>query len=160
MNDHNLSRLPKLQSHVLEARSLGYDISVERLGPGHGVGSASTDGKLTLNNWFLRGLAPEFSEDRLIVVLYHEIGHIDYFKSSGLVAGDSIPSQTQSEFGAFEKSLEECKKILDQGDEGPLRTALHYIGMRQSSGLEAPDYQMALNQIVQSTRWADLLKIF
>ena len=162
---HDLWRLPKLKRHVLAAVEDGYNVRVEKLGPRGDAGRAHFDGKVSLNNWHILGHDPEFTEDRLIVVLYHEIGHIDHFRSLnlGLALGDPVVpepyvDQTESELFAFQKSLQECAKIADDGDAGPLHFAVHFIRKRQASGEEDQVYQLALNRIVESIIWATMLE--
>jgi hypothetical protein len=155
METYDLDRLPKLSRCVHEAINSGFAIKIERCGPGKNPGMASTSGNIVINNWFLRGMAPEYSEDRLIVVLYHEIGHIKHFRSLELSESDPLPNQAESEYWAFENSLKECLHLHMSGDSGPLRTALHFIARRQSSGTEPPFYQKALDRIVSSDLWRD-----
>ena len=155
METYDLNRLPKLSQLVQEAIDSAFQIEIERLGPGQNPGTASTSGKIVLNNWFLRGMAPDFSEDRLIVVLYHEIGHVKHFRSLSLSEGDPLPDQAESEYWAFENSLNECLGLHTGEYSGPLRTALHFIARRQSSGTEPPYYQQALNRIVDSDLWRE-----
>jgi len=105
-----------------------------------------------MNNYFLTNPKPDYPEDRLIVVLYHEMGHLRYYR---LVHSD-LRSDEDSEFWAFEHSLIVCKTIAaDQHDGGPLQMALKYMPIRQKSGKLLPYYQAAIDRIAKSDLWIE-----
>lgn len=70
------------------------------------------------------------------------------------LAGNPV-DDAESEFQAFRNSLEECRKLAQGGDKGLLRTALHFIGQRQTSGKEPAHYQAALDRIVADALWGE-----
>lgn len=152
--DWDLANSPKLQKHVQELRE-SYPIAIERMGPAMCAGIAREGYGVTINNYYLRNDTPQavqddFPDDRLVIVLFHEIGHLEYFKST-------LPNERNcedSEYAAFEHSLVKAKELAEQGgDFGPLQQALKHIRLRQQSGKEDKDYQAALNRIVSSELW-------
>lgn len=152
----DLPRLPRLHRAVEDLEAEGYNVRIARLGDGHGPGFADPDGWITINNWYLRAERAEFCKDRMIVVLYHEAGHIDYFRS--LASGASV-DQSDSEFSAFSQSLRRCIDRAKTGDAGPLQVAVSYIGSRQASGEERPHYQAALDRLMLDSAWAEAKKM-
>ncbi len=90
-----------------------------------------------------------FPEDRLIIVLFHELGHAKYL--------NDVPLEQQklvdSEYRAFENSIDEAIRIAESGDHGPLKVALHYIQNRRNSAQEPSHYQDALDRITASELW-------
>ena len=154
--DHNLSNRPKLLRAVEAERQQGINITVELLGHGKTAGIAEENRGVILNNYYLRVDVPNYPEDRLIVVLYHEIGHMRYFASC-----EAIDRTCEdSEYWAFENSLLEGKRLAEtENDSGPLSTALFYIAKRKESGDEKPHYQTAIDRIVDSELWSNCKKI-
>lgn len=152
MSDHDLDKYPKLFSFVIIEQNHGETIVFECLGSGEGPGFAYEGKGVVMNNYFLTNPKPDYPEERLIVVLYHEIGHMKYYRS---VPPDQRNDE-DSEFWAFENSLKASKTIAtDQHDPGPLRMALKYIPIRQNSGKLRPYYQAAIDRITQSFLWIE-----
>jgi hypothetical protein len=147
----DLHLMPKLKQHIDAVNAFGGKVKICKLGPGVCAGRAQSPDKVIINNWYIRGMVPDYSENRMIVVLYHELGHIAYFKGLGGRSADDA----ESEFQAFKNSLVECRKLAQGGDKGPLRTALHFIGQRQTSGHEPAYYQTALDRIVVDSLWGE-----
>lgn len=148
-DDYDLEKNKKLFLHVVAERANGAIINVQRLGPNYGPGFVTEDGAVILNNFYLRADVdiPEYSEDRLIVVLYHELGHVKFLRTVKQHRADGVHA-------AFEHSLIECHRLaIDKKDKGPLNTALHYIDQRRQSENEPDHYQDALDRIVDSPLW-------
>ena len=152
----HLDNRPKLKALIETAQAEGISINVQLLGPNGGVGFAQEDQGVTINNYYLRVDDPNFPEDRLIIVLFHELGHLKYFAEVPIDARNS----EDSEFRAFENSLEEARRLaLKQDDGGPLSLALHYIAQRQASGQEPQCYQAAIDRIISSDLWGSCKSI-
>ena len=62
-----------------------------------------------------------FNENRSIVVLYHEIGHVLHHRKYPLTTNERNAEQerTNDEISAMQYSISECVKLFDKGD--PLR---------------------------------------
>lgn len=151
MNDFALQDNPKLSSLVFLLRQEGYIINIKRLGPNYGPGFVTEHAEIVLNNWYLRGKVSEYSEDRLIIVLLHELGHIKYQANVPTDKRD----QADSEYSAFENSINGATALAKKGDTGPLDVVLHYLQQRQQSGEEPDYYQDALDRIISSSLWND-----
>jgi len=148
----HLENRPRLKALIEEEQRMGASIRIQLLGPNVGVGFAQENQGVILNNYFLRVDDPNFSEDRLIVVLFHELGHMKYFAE--------VPKleriQEDSEFRAFENSILETRRLAEQqNDPGPLNLAMRCIALRQISGREPQHYQAAIDRIIASELWKD-----
>ena len=152
MNDFALHDNPKLSSIVKCLRWQGYNITIEKRGSkGPGFYSIQ-DNKIILNNWYLRGQDPEYPEDRLIIVLFHELGHADYHAK--LRVEGKKENRADSEYAAFKNSLERAIELVETvGDYGPLKLVVFHLERRQQSGSKKEYYQYALNKIIRSKLW-------
>lgn len=146
----DLYLMPKLEQHIDAVNINGGNVHIDELGPDVCAGIAEAPNKIIINNWYIRGMDPEHSENRMVVVLYHELGHLAYF--AGL--NGSPMNEEESEFQAFRNSLAECRNLARGGDKGPLQTALHFIARRQTFRQEPAHYQAALDRIVTDSLWA------
>lgn len=91
--------------------------------------SASPRGFVNIDISYLENPKPGFDDNRLIVVLYHEIGHLHYFNSV------PPPNRTpmDSEKAAFEYSLIKTREMAEKGDCLPLQTGLKFMKLRSES---------------------------
>ena len=89
--DYDLACRPKLERQVKNLR-LSHTINIKPEGPNYEYGPASShedNGSqwITINNFYLRNDIPQniqddYPDDRLVIVLFHEVGHFEYFDST------------------------------------------------------------------------------
>jgi hypothetical protein len=82
-----------------------------------GPAKARMRGNILIDVKYLETEQPDFDDNRLIVVLYHEIGHLHYFMGVPPPQRDIM----QNEKYAFEYSLKKTKEMADNGDCLPLK---------------------------------------
>jgi len=156
INDYDLDNRPKLKSYVQKERQRGETIVIRPLGPRSSPGLGQETVGVILNNYFLRVDHPDYPEDRLIVVLYHELGHIKFFRDVSW----KDRTKEDSEYAAFQNSLFKVKEIgISENDLGPLSAALHFIECRQRSRNEPESYQNVINRIAESDLWKECKSI-
>lgn len=121
---------------------------------GNGYGNpaaANSKGIIMLDISFIENQNPNFDDNRLVVVLYHELGHLYYFENNK----NSYDSE-ESEKYAFEFSLKKTKDMADMGDCMPLKTGLKFMYLRSTSdNLEDPHVR-ALKKMVNQYLYKDL----
>lgn len=100
---------------------------------------------------FLLQAQPGFDDDRLVVVLYHEIGHLHYYRR--VLPGQRTP--IASERAAFDYSLLKTRELAAAGDCGPLRTGVRFMHLRSESADLADPHVRALKQLVQEPAYAE-----
>lgn len=151
--------MEKLLSLIKEAQK-HYDVSIKyirmdghELNPGLSFANSKS---VVINRLYIEHPHPIYTEDMLIGVLFHELGHIKHFQE-GFTKEDLKDDKyrAESELRAFKQSLFETKLLAEHGDIGPLVTVVNEISERQASGKEEDGYQYALNRIVVSSLWAD-----
>jgi hypothetical protein len=116
--------------------------------------SASPNGVIRINVKFLENEQPDFDDNRLIVVLYHEIGHLHYF----LNTPQANRNPDDSEQAAFEYSLLKTKEIAEKGDCLPLKTGLKFMKLRSEGTNLADPHVHALKRIVTEPLYANYVK--
>jgi len=117
---------------------------------GIGPAFASPKGEITVNVEFIQTPKPNFDDNRLIVVLYHEIGHLHYY----LNTKQSNWNPEDSEKAAFEYSLARTKDMAEKGDCLPLQTGLKFMKLR-SEGTNLQDAHVsALKRMVKEPLYA------
>src|SRR5690606_3518823 len=90
-------------------------------------------------------------DNRLIVVLYHEIGHLHYFNA--IPKGKRNPED--SEKAAFEYSLQKTKEMAAQNDCLPLETGLQFMFLRSQSNQTSDPHVRALKRMVNESLYAE-----
>jgi hypothetical protein len=119
-----------------------------------GPAEAGVRGNILIDVKYLETEQPSFDDNRLIVVLYHEIGHLHYF----MTVPPSQRDIMQNEKFAFEYSLTKTKEMADNGDCLPLKTGLKFMKLRsQGTNLQDPHVQ-ALRLMVNEPLYAGYLK--
>lgn len=116
--------------------------------------SASPRGVINIDVSFLENPKPNFDDNRLIVVLYHEIGHLHYFTNTAL--SDRAPMN--SEKAAFEYSLLKTKEMAEKGDCLPLQTGLKFMKLRSESNNLQDPHVRALKLMITEPLYFDYLK--
>ncbi len=118
-----------------------------------GPAKAGPLGNIFIDAKYLENEQPGFDDNRLIVVLYHEIGHLHYF----MTVPPPQRNMVQSEKYAFEYSLQKTKQMADSGDCLPLKTGLKFMKLRsQGTNLQDPHVR-ALKLMVTEAPYAGYL---
>lgn len=125
-------------------------IETKKLGPAF----ASPKGIITINIAFLNNIKPGFDDNRLIVVLYHEIGHLHYFVTTAPAARNS----EDSEKAAFEYSLLKTREIAEKGDCLPLATGVRFMKQRSLSNEIQDPHVSALKHMVTEPLYHEYVK--
>lgn len=113
--------------------------------------AAFGNGVVRLDRRFLEQPQPGYDDNRLVVVLYHEVGHLHYFRT---VPPGQRDSQA-SERAAFDYSLLKTKALAEGGDCAPLQTGLRFMRLRSQSSDLADPHVRALKSLVPEPLYAD-----
>ena len=113
--------------------------------------AAFGNGAVRLDRRFLESPQPGYDDNRLVVVLYHEVGPLHYF--SQVPPGPR--SSQASERAAFDYSLLKTKGLAEAGDCLPLQTGLRYMMLRSLSNDLADPHVQALKTLVQESAYAE-----
>ena len=110
-------------------------------------GSAwASGGAMTFDLYYIENLIPNYDDNRLVVILYHELGHLY----------DNVnKSAAEREEQAFRFSLIKLKKFADDGDCGPLSTGLHFMRERSKSKNLSDPHTIGLKSLVESDLFLD-----
>lgn len=123
---------------------------VRPAGPLNSPATAAPDGTVRLDVRYLEQPQPNFDDNRLVVVLYHEVGHLHYFRT--VPSGQRTPDA--SEQAAFAYSLLKTKELAEAGDCGPLQTGVRFMRLRSESDNLADPHVRALKRLVQEPDYA------
>ena len=126
-------------------------VVVANAGPLGSPAAAFGNGAVRLDRRFLEQPQPGFDDNRLVVVLYHELGHLHYFSTVPPAQRDS----QASERAAFDYSLLKTKQLAEAGDCAPLQTGLYFMRLRSQSSDLADPHVRALKRLVQESAYAD-----
>ena len=115
------NQLPKLWAIMESIKDNGVHIKIssKMKGPGKAIGKD----RMVISSRVLTEELSQFPGDRIIIVLYHEFGHIKFNRETD--KSQRIPAE-HHEFAAFSYSLEAAKRMAKDGDYGPLEMVLHY----------------------------------
>ncbi|HAM99930.1 MAG TPA: hypothetical protein DCQ26_15110 [Marinilabiliales bacterium] len=129
--------MKKLFDYIQLETKKGFNIKTE-FGPHDMPGIANYDIKcVVLNQRFINGEIKSFSENELIGVLYHEIGHLKYFEKHPVTKKNFTEEyKTKSEYYAFENTFNELLKIAIEGDCEPLRSTFAQVNDRIKSNFK------------------------
>lgn len=148
-NQKAFPKFYKLFHHLLENEPLLKQVVFINK-KGQGPGFANPNGTVTLNLDYFVNKKPHFDDNRLIVVLYHEIGHLRYFNKTA--KGKRNPED--SEKAAFEYSLQKTKEMAVNKDCLPLKAGLHFILLRSQSNEMSDPHVRALKRMVNEPLYA------
>jgi hypothetical protein len=115
---------------------------------GNSTGSpakASKDGVIHLDVSFLENPPNDYDDNRFVVVLYHELGHLYYFTNN---TNDN--NREDNEKFAFEFSLRRTKNLALFGDCQPLKTGLKFMQQRSLSNDLQDEHVRALKRMMNS----------
>lgn len=125
-------------------------IETKKLGPAF----ASPKGIITINIEFLNNPKPGFDDNRLIVVLYHEIGHLHYY----VTTEPAMRTSENSEKAAFEYSLLKTREMAENGDCLPLSTGVRFMKQRSLSNEIKDPHVSALKLMVNEPLYLEYVK--
>ena len=145
--------LPKLWAIMETIKDDGVHVKIS--GEMRGPGKASGKDRMVIGSKFLIDDMPQFPEDRLIIVLYHEFGHIKLNRETA--RGQRNP--VKHELAAFSYSLEAAKKMAEDGDYGPLEQVLHFLKLRLERGQAKDPHTLALRQLVGNDLWEECVSV-
>jgi hypothetical protein len=126
-------------------------VVVTSSGPLGSPAAAFGNGAVRLDRRYLEQPQPGFDDNRLVVVLYHEVGHLHYFRTV-------LPGQRTSEASeraAFDYSLLKTKDLAEAGDCAPLQTGLRFMLLRSQSNDLADPHVRALKSLVREPPYAE-----
>ena len=115
---------------------------------GNGSGSAAfahSNGIIKLDLSFIENNIQDYDDNRLVVVIYHELGHLYYFNENDKSTWDR---QNNEKF-AFEFSLKKTKEIAEKGDCEPLKTGVKFMTLRSQSDNLNDEHVRALKIMVK-----------
>ncbi|MDQ8003653.1 MAG: hypothetical protein REI64_02570 [Pedobacter sp.] len=118
---------------------------------GKGPGFANPSGTVTLDLDYFINKKPRFNDDRLIVILYHEVGHLHYYNNTPRAKW----TPEESEKAAFEYSLLKTKEMAVNKDCAPLKTGLHFMLLRSQSNETSDPHVRALKRMVNEPLYAE-----
>ncbi len=119
-----------------------------------GPAFASPQGIITFNIEYFKHPKPNFDDNRLIVVLYHEIGHLHYYVTTYRTKWNP----ENSEKAAFEYSLLKTKQLAENGDCMPLITGVKFMKLRSESNDLKDAHVRALKRMVNEPLYSDYVK--
>ncbi|MCF8326340.1 MAG: hypothetical protein K9I84_15380, partial [Leadbetterella sp.] len=140
--EQSASRFPKFYREFNNLKQTDKKIKNFKFirGNGHGnPASASNNGVITIDLSFIETSNPNFDDNRLVVVLYHELGHLYYFAEY-----KTTDNTEDNEKFAFEYSLKRTKELAENGDCLPLKTGLKFMKLRSQSDNIADEHVRAL----------------
>lgn len=149
-NQKAFPKFNKLFHQLLESESLLkkiFFINKKATGPGF----ANPDGTVTLNLDYFINKKPRVNDDRLIVILYHEVGHLHYYSKNP--KGKRSPEE--SEKYAFEYSLKMTKEMAANKDCLPLKAGLYFMLQRSKSDEVSDPHVRALKRMVNEPLYAE-----
>jgi hypothetical protein len=115
---------------------------------GNGSGTpAKANGKngiIILDLSFIENNVDTYDDNRLVVVVYHELGHLYYFKKNE----ESNRNSQDNEKFAFEFSLKKTKELAEKGDCEPLKTGVKFMSLRSQSNNLNDEHVRALKIMV------------
>jgi hypothetical protein len=148
-------RYPKFSAALADVRQhdplLRRFVVVTNPGPLGSPAAAFGNGAVRLDRRYLEQPQPGYDDNRLVVVLYHEVGHLHYFRT---VPPGQRDSQA-SERAAFDYSLLKTKALAEAGDCAPLQTGLQFMRLRSQSSDLADPHVRALKSLTQEPLYAD-----
>ncbi|WP_158971960.1 hypothetical protein [Paraglaciecola sp. L3A3] len=149
---NNPSIYPKLWQTIEQVTQQEVDVYIKpnkkSLGMAQGKHSIYLTPKM-----FLREMKTH-PEDRLIVVVLHEYGHILYNRK----AGKHTKDKSAREYAAFKYSVKHAVAMAENGDTGPIKQLLKYLPLRVKNGKQLDPHTVALKKLTRETFWKAVVK--
>ncbi|MBO2008376.1 hypothetical protein [Hymenobacter negativus] len=136
---------------VQQQHTLLRKLVLVRNGRNDGPAAAFPNGVVRLDVRYLESPQPGFDDNRMVVVFYHEIGHLHYFRTVPVARRTA----DANERAAFDYSLQMTQHLADAGDCGPLQAGLRFMLLRSQSSNLADPHVRALQSLVQEPAYAD-----
>ncbi len=144
--------LPKMWKELQTIEQDGVPIvfNAEMNGPGRAKGKV-----MELNPEFFIKKKLEFPEDRLLIVIVHEYGHILFNR----IKGDKLENlslfdkQVENEYQAFKYSVEWASEYAKNGDKGPLEQVVTNLKTRASNGKSDDPHIAAIKRLMTEAVW-------
>ena len=148
--EHVESNLPKAWETLNTIRESGINV---RLAPERkmGPGKASGTDQIVISTFFLTNDLPRYPEDRLVIVLLHEFGHIVFNRETDR----SQRNPVKHEFFAFAYSIKAAIKLAANGDSGPLEQVVKNLKLRAENGKPKDPHTIAIKQLIKTPLWTD-----
>ena len=113
------------------------------------------DRTIILDVSFLENRVQNYDDNRLVVVLYHELGHLYYFMEH--VFDRNVED---NEKYAFEYSLKKTKEIAENGDCEPLLTGINFMKIRSESNNLNDPHTRALKRMVNEPLYKSYINYY
>lgn len=148
----NPAKYPKLWRTIEQVTQQNIDVYIEEnrksLGMARGKNSIYLAPKM-----FIRKMKTH-PEDRLVVVVLHEYGHILHNRQAGKPTKD----KSVREYAAFKYSVKHAVVMAEHGDTGPIKQLLKYLPLRVKNGKKFDPHTIALKKLTGETFWKELVK--
>ncbi|MEJ6601803.1 MAG: hypothetical protein QNL51_04430 [Opitutaceae bacterium] len=116
-----------------------------------GPGKASGTDQIVISTFFLTKNLPKYPEDRLVIVLLHEFGHILFNRETKR----SERNRVKHELFAFAYSIKATIKLADNGDPGPLEQVIKNLKIRNETGKPKDPHTIAIKQLIKTPLWTN-----
>ncbi|MGK6340990.1 hypothetical protein ACMGDK_02050 [Chryseobacterium sp. DT-3] len=144
--------LPKMwkELETIEQNDVPIVFNAQMHGPGRAKGKV-----MELNPDFFIKKNLEFPEDRLLIVVVHEYGHILFNRMKGdkLENLSSFDKKVENEFQAFKYSVEWACEYAKNGDKGPLEQVITNLKSRSTSKNENDPHIPAIKRLMEELLW-------
>ena len=150
--EHCEANLPKVWDVLNSIRENGVNVRLtgeRKMGPG----KASGTDQIVISTFFLTKDLPKFPEDRLVIVLLHEFGHILFNRETNR----SQRNPVKHEFFAFAYSIKAAIKLAENGDPGPLEQVIKNLKLRNDTGKPKDPHTIAIKELIKTPLWTSSL---
>ena len=144
------NELPKLWKTLNDIKDEGVHVKIgkeQKMGPG----KASGTDNIVINARFLLNDLPRYPEDRLVIVILHEFGHIVFNRSTS----QKERNRVKHEFFAFSYSMKRAKKMAENGDSGPLKQVITNLKLRSKNGSVKDPHTIAIKELMKTPIWSE-----
>jgi len=146
-SNHMLHKLWNIIDQIIER-----DVDVY-ITPQISLGAARGMHSILINPRVFTPNLKNYPEDRLVVVLLHEYGHIVYNRK----LNGRTSNRVDHEYAAFKYSVRQASYIAEDGDVGPIRQLIHYLPIRIKNGNRSDPHTIALKELTKERFWLEQL---
>lgn len=144
--------LPKMwkELQTIEGDDVPIVFNAQMRGPGRAKGKV-----MELNPEFFIKKNLEFPEDRLLIVIVHEYGHILFnrIKENKPDSLSLFDKHVENEYQAFKYSVEWASEYAKKGDKGPLEQVITNLKSRASNGKDDDPHIPAIKRLIAEPLW-------
>ncbi|WP_426478702.1 hypothetical protein ACP3T3_04360 [Chryseobacterium sp. CBSDS_008] len=144
--------LPKMwkELQTIERDDVPIVFNAQMHGPGRAKGKV-----MELNPEFFIKKNLEYPEDRLLIVIVHEYGHILFnrIKDDKVENLSMFDKKIENEYQAFKYSVEWASEYAKNGDKGPLEQVITNLKSRAASGKEDDPHTHAIKRLMGEPVW-------